>query len=298
MSRIVPKRVLEDIRFKNDIADVIGSYFDLKSMGSSLKAVCPFHKEKTPSFHVNTQRQIYHCFGCGAGGDVFRFVMQYESIEFMEAVRILADRAGIELEIEESDQGGPDKKNLYKLLSDAAAYYQRVLFEGKSAGKAKAYLKKRKLDDDIVKEFLVGYAPAGWRTILEAAKKKKYTLEQLESAGLILQSSKPNAKSDYYDRFRERLMFSTCDEQGRVIGFSGRTLDDDSKAAKYVNSPETPVFYKSRVLYAIDKARRADRCYSLSSGRFQDGSCGAGYSFYGRSCSYVEAIRRQCLYCI
>jgi DNA primase len=258
MAKIISKQVLEEIRFRNDIAQVIGSYLKLQRAGSAFKANCPFHKEKTPSFHVNPQRQIYHCFGCGAGGDVFAFVMQYEAVDFSEAVRRLAERAGIALEMEEGAGSGPssDKAVLYKLHSELATLYHRALLESKSGGTARDYVAKRGLTPETVEDFLIGYAPNRWDCVVKWAQKEKYALELVEKGGLILKSQKPNARADYYDRFRHRLMFPIRDEQGRVIGFSGRILEDDGQSAKYVNSPETPLFQKSRVLYALDKARR------------------------------------------
>lgn len=257
MARIISKRVLEDIRFQNDIVEVIGSYFNLKRAGSSFKALCPFHKEKTPSFHVNPQRQIYHCFGCGAGGDVFKFMMQYEGVDFVAAAKMLAQRAGIALELEEGDDSrGPKKDILYKIHEELAHFYQRCLLQMNSGAAARSYLQERELPKEIIEEFLIGYAPDRWDTVLKWAQKKKYRTEQIEKAGLILKSSKPRSSSEFYDRFRNRLMFPIFDEQNRVIGFSGRSLDDKDKAAKYVNSPETPLFNKGRVLYALEKARR------------------------------------------
>ncbi|MBN2302080.1 MAG: DNA primase, partial [Lentisphaerae bacterium] len=256
MARIIPKRTLEDIRFRNDIVEVIGSYITLKKAGSSFKACCPFHKEKTPSFHVNPQKQIYHCFGCGAGGDVFGFIMQQEGVDFTTAVKILAQKAGVELNLEEAESDGIDKAALYKLLGEVAQLYHNALLERKSAQNAREYLELRELSGETVKEFLIGYAPDRWDAVLTWAEKKKYKHNLVEASGLILKKDNASSRGgEYYDRFRNRLMFPVFDEQSRVIGFSGRTLSDE-ESAKYVNSPETPVFHKSRVLYALDKARR------------------------------------------
>lgn len=256
MPGILSKRILEDIRSRSDIADVVSSYLQLKRSGSTFKTLCPFHKEKTPSFHVNPQRQIFHCFGCGAGGDVFKFVMMHESMDFMSAVRLLAERAGIRLEFEEGDRpAGPDKNVLYKLHVEVADIYHRGLLKSPAAEEARNYLKSRSLPEDIIREFQIGYAPDKWDTILGWAQKKGYTTEQIEAAGLIVKSDKPGSGDRYYDRFRHRIMFPIRDEQGRVIAFSGRALEKDAAGAKYVNSPETPLFRKSHVLYALDKAR-------------------------------------------
>jgi len=257
MARIIPKRTLEDIRIRNDIVDVIGAHFNLKRAGSSFKALCPFHKEKTPSFHVNQQRQIFHCFGCGAGGDVFRFIMMYESVDFVSAAKMLADRAGVTLELEEGEAGeAAGKQILYRIHEELAQFYRRCLLQTKGARGARDYLAKRGLSDETTEAFSIGYAPDRWDAALKWAQKHKYSVQLLEAAGLILKASKPTARSEFYDRFRNRLMFPIRDEQGRVIGFSGRSLGGQDKGAKYINSPETPLFRKSRVLYALDKARR------------------------------------------
>jgi DNA primase len=256
MSGMVSKQTLDDIRFRNDIADVIGSYFQLQRAGAAFKALCPFHKEKSPSFNVNIQRQIYHCFGCGAGGDVFGFVMQYEGVDFMMAVRMLAERAGVRLELDASAGDTSEKAILYKLHAELAEFYHRVLVESRLAEPAREYCAKRDLNDDIRKMFLIGYAPNRWDTVLQWADKHKHPHALLETAGLLAKPTTPGARSEYYDRFRNRLMFPIRDEQGRVIAFSGRVLDPDAKEAKYVNSPETPIFQKGRVLYALDKARK------------------------------------------
>ena len=257
MSRIIPKRILEDVRFNNDIVEVIGSYFALKRGGGSFKACCPFHKEKTPSFTVNPQRQIYHCFGCGAGGDVFAFLMQHEGVDFVTAAKMLAQRAGIAIELDEQkDDGSPRKDDLYKIHEELSHFYQRCLLKMKSAEHARAYLKERGLDATVIEEFRIGFAPDRWDTVLQWGEKNKHSVEQLEACGLILKPSKENAKVKFYDRFRNRLMFPILDQQSRVIGFSGRALEEDPRSGKYINSPETSLFHKSRVLYALDKARR------------------------------------------
>jgi DNA primase len=252
---IIPKRTIEDIRFQNDVVEVVGSYVTLKRAGSTFKACCPFHKEKTPSFVVNSGRQVFHCFGCGEGGDVFKFVMKYEAVDFVTAAKILADRVGIELEYEQGTGGGPDKSVLYKLLEGAAAFYQRVLMTSPAGETARQYLASRRLPGETCKEFMVGYAPEGWDTILTWAAKHDHSKANMEATGMIIKSTK-SGSSRYYDRFRGRIMFPIRDAQGRVIGFSGRLMSGDTEAAKYVNSPETLLFRKSNVLYGLYKARR------------------------------------------
>jgi DNA primase len=255
MSRVIPRKVLDDIRFRNDIVDVIGSYFELKRAGASYKALCPFHKEKTPSFHVNPQRQIFHCFGCGAGGDVFRFVMQHESVDFTTAAKMLAQRAGVVVELEEDGEAGEDKAVLYRIHEAVTEFYRRCLQTASPAEVARAYLARRKLDAAAAEAFRIGYAPNRWDAMEQWAEKHKHRIEDLERGGLVVRNTKPGGHR-FYDRFRHRVMFPVCDEQGRVIAFSGRLLEEDAKEAKYVNSPDSPLFHKNRTLYALDKARK------------------------------------------
>jgi DNA primase len=257
MAGTLSKSVLETIRFRNDIADVIGSYFNLQKAGANFKALCPFHKEKTPSFHVNTQRQIYHCFGCEAGGDVFKFVMQYEGVDFMTAVRLLAERAGVRLEFDAGDRSAAEKDALYALHEEVASLYHEVLLRSPEAGVARAYLAKRRLPPPIIEAFTLGYAPNQWEFLVGWAQRKGYAPALMETAGFVLRRERGETGRTHYDRFRHRIMFPIRNEQGRVIAFSGRALETDERTAKYVNSPETPLFRKSRTLYALDKARHA-----------------------------------------
>ncbi|MDD5676761.1 MAG: DNA primase [Kiritimatiellae bacterium] len=260
----VPHAVLEEIRLNNDVATVIGAYFTLQRSGSTFKALCPFHKEKTPSFMVNPQRQTYHCFGCGAGGDVFRFVMDYEKVDFMTAVKMLAQRAGIRLKLEsDGEEGQPGKEALYEINAAVAKLYHQILLKQPEGEAARKYLASRDLPGAAIEDFLIGFAPERWDTVLRWAG-KKYTREQLEAAGLII-PAKPRPENPtpaegavrWYDRFRNRLTFPIQDEQGRVLGFSGRVLIAEVEAAKYVNTPETALFRKGHILYALHKARRA-----------------------------------------
>lgn len=250
----IPKEVIEEIRVRNDITEVIGSYLPLKSAGTRFKALCPFHKEKTPSFTVSPDRQIYHCFGCGAGGDVIRFLQEYEKVDFMTALKMLADRAGVDLAFEESADGGADKPQLFRIHDGVAQLYHRILLEHESGAAGRAYLATRALQEQTVKDFQIGFAPDRFDALEKWAQQKKIPFELMEQAGLMIKSDK---RKGYYDRFRNRLMFPIRDEAGRVIGFSGRQINPEEKGGKYVNSPETPLFHKSRVLFAIDKARRA-----------------------------------------
>ena len=255
---MIPKETIEEIRARCNIVDVVSSYLpQLRRRGTTFKCNCPFHQEKTPSFTVNEVRQIFHCFGCGAGGDVFRFVMEFEKVDFVTAINILAERVGVEVKYEgDFAQQGAGKDVLLKLHSDAAAFYHRMLLDSPDAAEARRYLEERDLPPEQIKAFQIGYSPNGWEGLLARALKKGYQAEQLESAGLVVPSDR-GGKNSYYDRFRNRIMFPICDQMGRVIGFSGRIMNQAEKGAKYVNSPETLLFHKNRVLYAFDKARKA-----------------------------------------
>ena len=254
----IPKEIIEEVRSRCDIVELVSSYLpELSKRGATYKCCCPFHNEKTPSFTVNQERQIYHCFGCGANGDVFSFVQEYDKLDFLSAVQFLADRTGVKIVYKNSDIKNKDSKDtLLNINNDAASFYHNNLLNSDSGKSCRDYLKKRSLSSDILKEFQIGFSPNGWEELLSKALKKGYKLEDIEKAGLIAKS-KRSGKVKYYDRFRNRLMFPICDTLGRVIGFSGRILEDKRKEAKYVNSPETLIFHKSSVLFAFDKARKA-----------------------------------------
>lgn len=256
MTNPAPRQQIEEIKNRVDIVDLIGSFISLKRQGNTFRALCPFHHEKTPSFNVNQQRQIYHCFGCGKGGDIFRFLMDHEGMDFHSALQYLAERAGIKLEPMTGSAGGKsdDKTPLYKIHEELASEYNRYLDGSGDAEKARLYLTERQLTADTIKSFLFGYAPERVGHLQRWYQAKGYPPELLEKAGLLIKSDRGN---DYYERFRNRLMIPLRDELGRVVGFSGRILDKNQPGGKYVNSPETPIFRKSRILFALDRARRA-----------------------------------------
>jgi DNA primase len=256
MGQRVTDRVLEEIRARTDIVGLINARVPLRRVGGTFKACCPFHKEKTPSFHVNPARQTYHCFGCGAHGDVFKFLMTQDGLGFMDAVRQLADRAGVVLAVE-TDYAAEERNQLLAIHAEAAAFYRRCLLQVPEAATARDYLASRKLGSEISERFGIGYAPLAPGTLLRWGEKHDFKPEALVAAGMLAPPNNPERPDDYYDRFRGRLMFPICDVQGRVVAFSGRVLDPKSHPAKYVNSPETPIFVKSRILYALDKARSA-----------------------------------------
>jgi DNA primase len=247
----------EKIRAASDIVDVIGAYLPLKKNGANFTALCPFHKEKTPSFNVNPHKQIFHCFGCHKGGDVFTFVQDYENIGFMDAVRRLAERAKIPLEFENTPGAQESrhlKDQLLEIHEKITQRWQNCLLNEAAGKTAREYLEKRGVSADAIKLFRLGAAPELWDDTVNWAKSKNYELPLVEKAGLIIRKEETG---NYYDRFRGRLMFPICDEQGRVIGFSGRILSGDEKTAKYVNSPETPIFTKSKIFFGLDKSKRA-----------------------------------------
>ena len=248
---------LEQIRAASDIVDVIGSYLPLKRAGANFTALCPFHREKTPSFNVNPHLQIFKCFGCHKGGDVFAFVKDYESIDFPEAVRRLAERARIPLEYEKTAAGQQSrslKEKLLQIHEHITERWQSALNNEAGGQIARDYLAKRGVSAEAVRLFRLGYAPETWDDTVNWARSKGYDMSLVEKAGLILRKEETG---NHYDRFRGRLIFPICDEQGRVIGFSGRILSGDDKTAKYVNSPETPIFTKSKVFFGLDKSKRA-----------------------------------------
>ena len=257
MAGLVPPHVLEQIRAASDIVDVIGSYLPLKRAGGNFVALCPFHREKSPSFNVNAHKQIFHCFGCHKGGDVFTFVREYENISFTDAVRRLAERASIPLEFEnnpQAQQARHIKDVLWNIHEQITQRWQTALTNEAGGQIGRDYLAKRGVTDEAVKLFRLGYAPEAWDDTVNWAKSKGHDLAVVEQAGLIIRKE---GTDRHYDRFRGRLMFPICDEQGRVIAFSGRILTGDEKTAKYVNSPETPIFTKGKVFFGLDKSKRA-----------------------------------------
>lgn len=248
---------LAQIRSASDIVDIIGAAIPLKRAGANFTALCPFHKEKSPSFNVNPHRQIFHCFGCHKGGDVFTFVREYENLSFMEAVKRLADRANIPLEFDNQpgqQQARHLKESLLQMHEQIAQRWQVALTNDAAGQIARDYLAKRGVSEEAIKLFRLGYAPEAWDDTVNWAKSKGYELPVVEQGGLIIRKEETDR---YYDRFRGRLMFPICDEQGRIIGFSGRILTGDEKTAKYVNSPETPIFTKGKVFFGLDKSKRA-----------------------------------------
>ncbi len=258
----IPTENIEQIAAANDIVEVIGSYFPLKRAGSSFKALCPFHQEKTPSFNVSPQRQSFHCFGCGAGGSVFRFVMDYEHLDFPSAVKKLAARVGIPV-IEDRGSGGGDddrqhetRRTLLQLHAEAAEWFHENLLKREWAKAAREYLKKRGIDRGIADNWQIGFAPESWDAFLNWAKDRGYRRAELVQSGLVKSRDEDRPNEEVYDRFRGRIIFPICNDVGEVIAFSGRVIESESETAKYLNSPETPLFRKGHVLFGLHKTKR------------------------------------------
>lgn len=263
------RTAVEEIKARIPIEDLIGQYVKLEKAGKSFKARCPFHNEKSASFFVSPERGGYYCFGCNAKGDIFTFVEQFEGLDFRGALKILAERAGVQLTYDQKADG--EKDRLFQIMEDATKYFEAMYEKSKEA---QEYVKSRGISDETRKHFRIGWAPEGWQNLLDYLRAKKYPDALIEKAGLIKASQKdtdmdkdrgtqiPSSVSlssslRYYDRFRGRIMFPIGDSSGRIIAFSGRILPklDDGKAAKYLNSPDTPLYDKSLVLYGLDKAK-------------------------------------------
>jgi DNA primase len=252
MNNFLPEDWIEEVRSRNDIVDVVSEYIVLKPSGRGFFALCPFHNEKTASFHVYPEKQIYHCFGCGVGGDVFSFIMSIEGLNFTEAVKYLADRVGISLpetvSPNQAIHSKDTKDTLYDINREAARYYHRQLFSQKGE-QALEYLTSRGVDIKTIRRFGLGYAPAGWKNTKDYLLQLGFKEEELVQSGIIIQK---NNKS--YDRFRNRVMFPIIHPRGTVIAFGGRVLDDS--LPKYLNSSDSPVFNKSSVLFGLNLAKK------------------------------------------
>jgi DNA primase len=274
----IPSETIEQIAAANDIAEVIGSYFPLKRAGANFKALCPFHQEKTPSFTVSPSRQTFHCFGCDAGGSVFRFVMDYEHVDFPSAVRKLAARAGVTIVEKGGGRAASDEERqrelrhrLLKLHAEAAQWFHENLIQKEAGDAARKYLRARGIAVEIAKRWQLGYAPDDWDAFGSWARARNYDMRDLIASGLVKVKDESDSTASgrsgsayrithaktSYDRFRGRIMFPICNDVGEVIAFSGRLLQDAEGAAKYLNSPETALFRKGSVLFGLDKSKRA-----------------------------------------
>jgi DNA primase len=241
--------ILDDIRAGVDIVDFVGRFVNLKKAGVNWKGLCPFHGEKTPSFMVNPKKGIFHCFGCGVGGDVFAFLMRQDRLSFPEAVRALAKTAGVALPEERGAVADSGREELHRAMELAARFYAESL-AGAGGTRARAYLEERGIDPEVARRFGLGYAPDAWDRLLDFMKSERVAEDTLVAAGLVIQREN---RSGVYDRFRNRLLFTIRDLQSRVVAFGGRAFGDEQP--KYLNSPETPLYTKGNLLYAADVAR-------------------------------------------
>lgn len=263
MAGLIPQQFIDDVLDRVDIVEVIDKRVTLKKAGRNYTACCPFHNEKTPSFSVNPDKQFYYCFGCGAGGNSVGFIMDYDSLDFPAAVESLAAMVGLEVPREEQRPGSDNQRqrkkqseSLYDALAWTSRHFQTQLRKHSNKKQAIDYLKSRGLSGEVCRDFGIGYAPPGWDNLLNAVEdndQRKQRIAQLETAGMLVKKE----NGDFYDRFRERIIFPIRDNRGRVIAFGGRVFNDDKP--KYLNSPETPVFHKQRELYGLFEARKANR---------------------------------------
>ncbi|MCK5320853.1 DNA primase, partial [Candidatus Parcubacteria bacterium] len=244
----------EEIKSRLDIVDVIREYIQLQAAGVNFRAKCPFHREKTPSFVVSPEKQIYHCFGCGEGGDIFSFVMKMEGIEFVEALRLLAPKAGVALK-KQNPEAASKRNKILDMLDLSRRYYHKIFLGEASARNAREYIKKRALSADTIEEWQIGYSLDSWDTVGKLLRAKGYKENEIFVAGLIVKSNKSNR---FYDRFRGRIMFPINDVNGNTVAFSARISPEKEaveKMGKYINSPQTPVYDKSKILFGLDKAK-------------------------------------------
>lgn len=254
MAGRIPQNFIDELLARTEIVDLIDGFVPLKKMGKDYKACCPFHDEKTPSFTVSQNKQFYHCFGCGANGTAISFLMEYNHLDFLEAIEELANKAGLPIPAEASQPRTDNNlSELYELLELVVRFYCTQLREHAQANRAVEYLKKRGISGEIARQFELGYAPAGWDNLIQKLGSSDAAQKRLALTGMIIKRD----NGGHYDRFRDRVMFPIRDQRGRVIGFGGRVLDDETP--KYLNSPETQIYHKGRELYGLYQARQANR---------------------------------------
>lgn len=246
----------ELVKSKIDIVSFISDYTKLKKTGRNFKALCPFHSEKTPSFIVSPERQTWYCFGaCNEGGDVISFLQKWENIDFLEALKILSKKAGVKLQSYTPSDSSKTKEKLYEINHLASEYYYYLLTKHKTGKRALEYLHSRGIKDRTVKTFKLGYAPKSWESTMKFLQNKGYKKQEMLNAGLLIKSD----RGTYYDRFRGRVIFALFDPRGNIVGFSGRKLEEKDKEAKYINTPETPIYHKRETLYGFNITRDAIR---------------------------------------
>jgi DNA primase len=249
---------VQEVKDRTDIVEIISTYLTLKKAGANYKANCPFHNEKSPSFMINPERQTFKCFGCGEGGDVFTFIEKIEGLDFYNALKMLAERAGVELKSNSVRQGQnefrADKKTrVFEINEWAAKVYHKLLVDHPKAEKARAYLQKRGLSKETIEAFEIGYAPQSWDFLLRFLRSKGYTDQEAVEAGVATKAD----GGKIYDRFRGRIIFPINNAMGNTVAFTSRILEDDGKSAKYINSAESPIYIKGKTIYALDKAKMA-----------------------------------------
>ena len=262
--------IVDQIKNRLNIIDVLGEYIQLKSAGANYKALCPFHQEKTPSLMVSQEKQIWHCFGCSLGGDVFEFVKQIEGVDFPEALRILAKKVGIELKHQNPaekrwwQKQQSQKSRLYEIMELAAQFWHLTLIKSPKAERARTYLATRAISDLTQDEFKLGWSVDEWRALCDFLLKRGFTAPEIISSGLAVKKIAGSQNVNYYDRFRGRLMFPITDANSQIVGFGGRILEEQQDTAKYVNTPQTEIYNKSQILYGLDKAKTEIRKQNLA----------------------------------
>ena len=253
---LISQESIERVREATDIVEVISAHTDLRRQGTQMMGLCPFHEERSPSFSVDPQRKVYHCFGCGVGGDVIGFVREKDGLDFTSAVELLAERYGVELQREKEDPQAEERRKrrarMGELLERTALFYSSYLWDSAEARKAREYLAGRGLEEQVLRDFGVGYAPSAWDRVLMSGQRAGFSVEELRAVGLVQRGR----QGGQYDRFRERITFPIRDVRGKVVGFGARAMRSE-QGAKYVNSAETDLFRKSRLLYGLERARQA-----------------------------------------
>lgn len=298
----IPHDTIKQVLAATDIVELISSYIEVKRAGSAFKALCPFHNEKSPSFNITPARQTFHCFGCGKGGDAIAFVREYENLPFSDAVRKLAGRAGVMVVEEQSnpeaDQARRTRGRLLDVNREAAEFMHALLMKSPDAAHARDYLKSRGFGAEMAKRWTVGWMPDSQDVFLTWARAKKYSGRELVNAGLAAQRDENDPRSGLYVRFRDRLMFSIRNEIGDVVGFSGRQLREDKRSGKYVNSPETALFRKSNILFALDRAKKPilkEKCALVCEGQIDVIACheaGIDHAIAGQGTAFTNQHAR------
>ncbi|MBQ0140036.1 MAG: DNA primase [Kurthia sp.] len=259
MAQRIPEEQIEEIRSQADIVDVISSYMQLTKRGRNYFGLCPFHGEQTPSFSVSTDKQIFHCFGCGAGGNAITFLMDIENLSFQDAVAKLGEQVGIHLDVAPSEAqqrlttpASPEEDRMKEAHLLAAEYFQQLLLNTEEGEEGLRYLEQRGFTREMIESYGIGWSMPNWDSLTTLLQQKGFDLNEMEQSGLIIRREDG---SGYFDRFRSRVMFPIRDDVGRIIAFSGRIINQDGEQAKYMNSPESPIFHKSQILYNLDQAR-------------------------------------------